>query len=173
MKTKKRGLSSRAGQKGRWLRNFVKSIWTEGKALYSLGIKKHRPIHEQAMRRFLDPSKRGSKFEYKPPRPLSKPITPVVPQPLRKPEAPEVPRPVTPYPTREVGLTSLLHIPPPSLLSVLKKLSKVLTRNFFLITADLNGRGGCDTIDDTNRRQPYQNSESSSLIYFSSLLHES
>ena len=39
MKTKKRGMSSRAGQKGRWLRSLVKSIWTEGKALSSLGIK--------------------------------------------------------------------------------------------------------------------------------------
>ena len=135
--------------------------------------KKHRPIHEQAIRHFLDPSKRGFKFEYTLPRPLPKPIAPVVPQPSRKPEAPEVPRPAIPYPTREVGLTSLLHIPPPSLFSVLKKLSKVLTRNFFLITADLNGREGYDTIDDTNRGQPYQNSESSSLIYFSSFLHVS
>ncbi|CAH3175270.1 unnamed protein product, partial [Porites evermanni] len=84
--------------------------------------KKHRPIHEQAMRHFLDPSKRGFKFECTLPRPLPKPIAPVVPQPSRKPEAPEVPRTATPYPTQEVGLTSLLHIPPPSLFSVLKKL---------------------------------------------------
>ncbi|XP_073256461.1 uncharacterized protein [Porites lutea] len=65
--------------------------------------KKHRPIHEQAMRHFLDPSKRGFKFKYTPPapRPLPKPIAPVVPQPSRKPEAPEVPRPAKPYPTRE------------------------------------------------------------------------
>ena len=135
--------------------------------------KKHRPIHEQAMRHFLDPSKRGFKFEYTPPRPLPKPIAPVVPQPSRKPEAPEVPRPATPYSRREVGFTSLLHITPLSLFSVLKKLSKVLTRNFFLITADLNGRGGYDTIDDTNRRQPWKHSESSSLTYFSSPLHVS
>lgn len=63
--------------------------------------KKHRPIHEQAMRHFLDPSKRGFKFEYTPPRPLPKPIAPVVPQPSRKPEAPEVPQPATPYSRRE------------------------------------------------------------------------
>ena len=114
--------------------------------------KKHRPIHEQAMRHFLDPSKRGFKFEYTPARPLPKPIAPVVPQPSRKPEAPEVPQPATPYSRREVGFTFLLHTP--GLFSVLKELSKVLTRNVFLITADLNGRGGYDTIDDTNRRQP-------------------
>ena len=69
--------------------------------------KKHRPIHEQAMRHFLDPSKRGFKFEYTPPapRPLPKPIAPVVPQPSRKPEAPEVPQPATPYWRREVEFT--------------------------------------------------------------------
>ena len=133
--------------------------------------KKHRLIHEEAMRHFLDPEKRGSKFEYTPPRPLPKPIAPVVPQPSRKPEAPEVPRLATPYSRREVGLTSLLHIPPLGLFSVLNKLSIVLTRNFFVITTALNGREGYDTIDDANRRQPYQNSESSSLIYFSSPLH--
>ncbi|XP_073256465.1 uncharacterized protein [Porites lutea] len=59
--------------------------------------KKHRPIHEQAMRHFLDPSKRGFTFEYTP-RPLPKPIAPVVPQPSRKSEAPKVPaRPAIPY----------------------------------------------------------------------------
>ena len=135
--------------------------------------KKHRPIHEEAMRHFLDPSKRGFKFEYTPPRPLPKPIAPVVPQPSRKPEEPDVPRPATPYPPREVGLTSLLHIPPLGLFSVLNKLSIVLTRNFFVITTALNGREGYGTIDDANRTQPYQNSESSSFIYFSSPLHVS
>ena len=35
---------------------------------------KHRPIHEEAMRHFLDPKKRGSKFEYTP-------IPPVEPRP--------------------------------------------------------------------------------------------
>ena len=47
--------------------------------------KKHRMIHEVAMRHFLDPSKRGSKFEYTLPRPLPKPIRPVIPQNLSKP----------------------------------------------------------------------------------------
>ena len=42
---------------------------------------KHRPIHEEAMRHFLDPEKRGSKFEYTPPKPLPKPIPPVEPRP--------------------------------------------------------------------------------------------
>ena len=143
----------------RWVKRKVASQFREeyldGRQSFIFSWdKKHRPIHEQAMWHFLDPSKRGLTFEYIPPRPLSKPIAPVVPQPSRKPKAPEIPRPVTAYPTRRVGFTSLLHIPPPSLFSVLKKLSKVLTRNFFLITADLNGRGGYDTIDDTNRRQP-------------------
>ena len=32
---------------------------------------KHREIHEEALRHFLDPSKRGTKFEYKPKRKLS------------------------------------------------------------------------------------------------------
>ncbi|CAH3152784.1 unnamed protein product, partial [Porites evermanni] len=40
---------------------------------------RHRPIHEEAMRHFLDPEKRGSKFEYTPPRPLPKLIQPVEP----------------------------------------------------------------------------------------------
>ena len=47
--------------------------------------KKHRMIHEEAMRHFLDPSKKGSKFEYTPPRPLPKPIPPMIPQHLSKP----------------------------------------------------------------------------------------
>ena len=41
---------------------------------------KHRPIHEEAMRHYLDPGKRGSKFEYTPPKPLSEPIPPVDPR---------------------------------------------------------------------------------------------
>jgi len=39
MKTKKRGLSSRAGREERLLRSSEKSIWMEGKALSSLGMK--------------------------------------------------------------------------------------------------------------------------------------
>ena len=47
-------------------------------------------IHEEAMQHFLDPGKRGFKFEYTPPRPLPKPIPPVIPQPLSKPKTPVV-----------------------------------------------------------------------------------
>ena len=42
---------------------------------------KHRLIHEEAMLHYLDPEKRGSKFEYTPPKPLPKPIPPVDPRP--------------------------------------------------------------------------------------------
>jgi len=119
----------------RWAKRKVASQFDEEyldgrKSFIFSWDEKHRPIHEQAMQHFLDPSKRGFKFEYTPPRLLPKPITPVVHQPSRKPEALGVPGPATPYSRREVGLTSLLHILPPSLFSVLKKLSKVLTRNF-------------------------------------------
>ena len=58
----------------------------EGKALSSLGIKNT----EEAMRHFLDPGIRGSKFEYTPPRPLPKPIPPVIRQHLSKPKTPVV-----------------------------------------------------------------------------------
>ena len=47
-------------------------------------------IHEEAMRHFLDPGKRGSKFEYTLPRPLPKPIPPVIPHHLSKPKTPVV-----------------------------------------------------------------------------------
>ena len=57
--------------------------------------KKHRPIHEEAMRHYLDPKKRGSKFEYTPRKPLSKPIEPEVPQPSPKPIPPVDPRPAS------------------------------------------------------------------------------
>ena len=49
---------------------------------------KHRPVHEEAMRHFLDPGKRGSKFEYTPPKPLPKPIEPKVSRPLPTPILP-------------------------------------------------------------------------------------
>ena len=49
---------------------------------------KHGLIHEEAMRHYLDPEKRGSKFEYTPPKPLPKPIEPIVRQPLPKPIPP-------------------------------------------------------------------------------------
>ena len=56
---------------------------------------KHRPIHEEAMRHYLDPGKRGSKFEYTPPKPLPKPIEPEVPQPSPKSIPPVNPRPAS------------------------------------------------------------------------------
>ena len=79
MKTKRYGLSSRAGRERRWLLSSVKSIWMEGKALSSLGIRNTL---------ILDPDKSGSKFEYTPPRPLPKPILPVIPHHLSKPKTP-------------------------------------------------------------------------------------
>ncbi|XP_073256458.1 uncharacterized protein [Porites lutea] len=56
---------------------------------------KHRPIHEEAMRHYLDPGKRGSKFEYTPPKLLQKAIEPEVPQPSPKPIPPVNPRPAS------------------------------------------------------------------------------
>ena len=69
--------------------------------------KKHRMIHEEAMRHFLDPGKRGSKFEYTLPRRLPKPIELKVPQPLPKPIPPLEPRPASADTdlSREVGYT--------------------------------------------------------------------
>ena len=49
---------------------------------------KHRPVHEEAMRHFMDPGKRGSQFEYTPPKPLPKPIEPEAPRPLPRPILP-------------------------------------------------------------------------------------
>ena len=74
--------------------------------------KKHRPIHEEAMRHYLDPGKRGSKFEYTPPKPLSKPMEPEVPQPSLKPIPPVDPRPasVDTDLSREVGDNLLLPL---------------------------------------------------------------
>ena len=66
---------------------------------------KHRQIHEEAMRHYLDPKKRGSKFEYTPPKHLSKPIEPEVSQPSPKPIPPVDPRPASADTdlSREVG----------------------------------------------------------------------
>ena len=73
---------------------------------------KHRPIHEEAMRHYLDPEKRGSKFEYTPPKPLPKLIAPKVPQPLPKPIPPVDSRPASEDTdlSREVGDTLLLPL---------------------------------------------------------------
>ena len=75
----------------RWARKKVASQFSEeyldGRQSFIFSWhKKHRMIHEEAMRHFLDPDKRGSKFEYTLPRPLPKPIPPVIPQRLSKPK---------------------------------------------------------------------------------------
>ena len=44
---------------------------------------KHRPIHEEALRHYLDPSKRGCMFEYTPLKPLPKPKEPEVTIPAK------------------------------------------------------------------------------------------
>ena len=41
---------------------------------------KHRLIHEEALRHYLDPEERGSKFEYTRPKALPEPIPPVDPR---------------------------------------------------------------------------------------------
>ena len=73
---------------------------------------KHRLIHEEAMRHYLDPEKRGSKFEYTPPKPLPKTIEPKVYQPLPKPIPPVDPRPASADTdlSREVGDNLLLPL---------------------------------------------------------------
>ena len=78
----------------RWARRKVASQFREeyldGRQSFIFSWdKKHRMIHEEAMRHFLDPGKRGSKFEYTPPMPLPKPIPPVIPQrPMSKSKTP-------------------------------------------------------------------------------------
>ena len=56
----------------RWARKKVASQFREEyldgrKSFIFSWDEKHRMIHEEAMRHFLDPGKRGSKFEYTPP----------------------------------------------------------------------------------------------------------
>ena len=78
--------------------------------------KQHRPIHEEAMRHYFDPNKKGCKFEYTPPKPLPKPKEPEVtfPKPLPKPKkVPEVTPQEKPFQTRQkVLLTPPPHPPP-------------------------------------------------------------
>ena len=81
----------------RWARRKVASQfseeYTDGRQSFIFSWdEKHRMIHEEAMRHFLDPGKRGSKFEYTPPRPLPKPIEPKATQPLPKPIPPVIPQ---------------------------------------------------------------------------------
>ena len=78
----------------RWARRKVASQFHEeyldGRQSFIFSWdKKHRMIHEEAMRHFLDPGKRGYKFEYTPPMALPKPIPPVIPQqPMSMPKTP-------------------------------------------------------------------------------------
>ena len=81
----------------RWARRKVASQFREecldGRQSFIFSWdEKHRMIHEDAMRHFLDPGKRGSKFEYTPPRSLPKPIESKAPQPLPKPIPPVIPQ---------------------------------------------------------------------------------
>ena len=81
----------------RWARRKVASQYREeymdGRQSFIFSWdEKHRMIHEEAMRHFLDPGKRGSKFEYTPSRPSSKPIEPKAPKPLPKPIPPVIPQ---------------------------------------------------------------------------------
>ena len=101
----------------------VISRWAKGKVASQFGEEyldgrqsfifswdeKHRPIHEEAMQHFLDPGKRGFKFEYTPSMPLPK-LTPSVVhhQPSQKPEATELPQPATTRPGQQVGNVSFL-----------------------------------------------------------------
>ena len=59
----------------RWARRKVSSQFNDeymdGRKGFILSWnEKHREIHEETLRHFLDPSKRGTKFEYKPKREL-------------------------------------------------------------------------------------------------------
>ena len=81
----------------RWARRKVASQFREeyldGRQSFIFSWdEKHRMIHEEAMRHFLDPAKRGSKFEYTPPRSLPKHIESKAPQSLPKPIPPVIPQ---------------------------------------------------------------------------------
>ncbi|XP_073256055.1 uncharacterized protein [Porites lutea] len=87
----------------RWARRKVSSQFGEefldGRQSFIFSWNEnHRPIHEEAMYHFLEPRKRGCKFEYTPPKPLPKPVAPVVPQPLPKPEPSAAPWTTGTYP---------------------------------------------------------------------------
>ena len=55
--------------------------------------KQHRPIHEEALRHYLDPSKRGYKFEYTFPKTLPKPKEPEVNIPVEDTPPKTLPKP--------------------------------------------------------------------------------
>ena len=66
----------------RWARRKVASQFTEDyldgrKSFIFSWNKKHREIHEEALLHYLDPNKKGKKFEYQP-KPKPKPEEPKV-----------------------------------------------------------------------------------------------
>ena len=63
--------------------------------------KEHRQIHEEALCHFLDPSKRGTKFEYKPKRKLPPPPEP------EKTERTQQPEPASFYETSRTESTKI------------------------------------------------------------------
>ena len=74
----------------RWARRKVASQFNEEyldgrKSFIFSWDTKHRPIHEEALRHFLDPSKKGVKFVYTPePKPLPRPVEPEFIPPARQ-----------------------------------------------------------------------------------------
>ena len=100
----------------RWARRKVSSQFGEefldGRQSFIFSWNEnHRPIHEEAMYHFLEPRQRGCKFEYTPPKPLPKPVAPVVPQPLPKPEPSAAPWTTGTYTRPEVKLISVSFLP--------------------------------------------------------------
>ena len=80
----------------RWARRKVASQFNEEyldgrKSFIFSWDTKHRPIHEEALRHFLDPSKKGVKFIYTPkPKPLPRAPEPEFIPPARKDAGQEV-----------------------------------------------------------------------------------
>ena len=100
----------------RWARRKVSSQFGEefldGRQSFIFSWNEnHRLIHEEAMYHFLEPLKRGCKFEYTPPKPLPKPVAPVVPQPLPKPEPSAPPWTTGTYTRPEVRIISVSFLP--------------------------------------------------------------
>ena len=100
----------------RWARRKVSSQFGEefldGRQSFIFSWNEnHRLIHEEAMYHFLEPLKRGCKFEYTPPKPLPKPVAPVVPQPLPKPEPSAAPWTTGTYTRPEVRIISVSFLP--------------------------------------------------------------
>ena len=72
----------------RWARRKISSQFREeyldGRESFIFSWdQNHRLIHEEALRHFIDLSKKGYKFEYTPPKPLPKPKEPEVTIPVK------------------------------------------------------------------------------------------